>query len=83
MLNFDRELVPSTNITPDKETGIGNWNYQQFYDAVKFNKNPKGGALNYPMFPHTTLTDTEINGIWAYLQTVPPIKNQVNQYQPK
>lgn len=83
MLNMEQELVPSANITMDKETGIGNWTYQQFYEAVKFNKNPKGGSLNYPMFPHTTLTDTELSGIWAYLQTVPPIKNQVARYQAK
>lgn len=83
MLNMEQELVLSANITPDKETGIGNWTYQQFYDAVKNGKNPKGGPLYYPMFPHTTLSDTEISGIWAYLQTVPPIKNQVARYQPK
>lgn len=83
MLNMEQELVPSANITPDKETGIGHWTYQQFYEAVKFNKNPKGGPLYYPMFPHTTLTDTELDAVWAYLQTVPPIKSQVQRYQPK
>lgn len=83
MLNKSRELVPSANITIDKETGIGNWTQLQFYEAVKFGKNPKGGPLYYPMFPHTTLTDTEVNAIWAYLQTVPPIKNAVARYQPK
>lgn len=83
MLNLEQELVPSANITMDKETGIGNWTQQQFYDAVKFNKNPKGGLLNYPMFPHTTLSDTEVNAVWAFIQTVPPIKNQVARYQPK
>lgn len=83
MLNLERELVPSANITMDKETGIGNWTRQEFYDAVKYGKNPRGGPLYYPMFPHTTLSDTEINAIWAYLQTVPPIKNQVARYKPK
>lgn len=82
MLNMEQELVHSANITPDKETGIGNWTYAQFYDAVKNGKNPKGGPLYYPMFPHTTLTDTEISGIWAYLQTVPPIRNAVERYRP-
>lgn len=83
MLNKKRELVPSANITMDKETGIGNWTQQQFYEAVKFGKNPRGGALYYPMFPHTTLTDTEVNAIWAYLQTVPPLKHAVARYQAK
>lgn len=83
MLNFEGELVPSANITMDKETGIGLWTYEQFRDAVQFGKNPKGGPLYYPMFPHTTLTETELSGIWAYLQTVPTIKNPVNRYTPK
>lgn len=83
MLNLEGETVMSANITMDKETGIGNWTQQQFYEATKFGKNPKGGPLHYPMMPHTTLTDTEVNAIWAYLQTVPPIKNQVPRYQPK
>lgn len=83
MLNYENELVPSANITMDPETGIGKWSYEQFHDAVKYGKNPKGGPLHYPMLPHTTLTDTEISGIWAYLQTVPPLKNAVARYQPK
>jgi len=82
-LNKEGEVVPTANLTMDKETGIGNWPQQQFYDAVKYGKNPKGGPLHYPMFPHTTLTDTEVNAIWAYLQTVPHIKNPVARYQPK
>lgn len=82
LINMERELVPSANITMDKETGIGTWTKEQFYEAVKFGKNPKGGPLYYPMFPHTTLTDSEVNSIWAYLQTVPPIRNTVTRYQP-
>ncbi len=81
MINMERVLVPSANITMDKETGIGNWTQQQFYDAVKFGKNPRGGPLYYPMFPHTTLSDTEVHAIWAYLQTVPPLHNAVARYQ--
>jgi mono/diheme cytochrome c family protein len=83
MLNYEGELVPTANITMDKETGIGNWTQEQFREATKYGKNPKGGPLHYPMFPHTTLTDTEVDAIWAYLQTVPPIKNAVVRYQPK
>lgn len=83
MLNLEGELVPSANITMDKETGIGNWTKEQFLEATKFGKNPKGGPLYYPMFPHTTLTDQEIEAVWAYLQTVPPVKNAVARYEPK
>ena len=71
------------NITPDKETGIGAWTKEQFRDAVRFNKNPRGGLLNYPMFPHVTLTDAETDAIWAFLQTVPPLRNPVQRYVAK
>ncbi len=82
MLNKEGQIVHTANLTMDKETGIGNWTQQQFYEATKFGKNPRGGPLYYPMFPHTTLSDTEVNAIWAYLQTVPTIKNQVPRYKP-
>jgi mono/diheme cytochrome c family protein len=83
LLNNSGELVPSSNITFDAETGIGNWTRQQFLDAVKYGKNPKGGPLYYPMFPHTTLTDVEVDAVYAFLKTVPPIKNKVNRYVAK
>ena len=83
MLNLTGELVPSANITMDKETGIGEWTAMQFLEATKYGKKPGGGPLNYPMFPHTTLSDTEVGAIYAYLQTVPPIKNKVTRYQMK
>ena len=83
MLNFEGETVPSANITMDKETGIGAWTQQQFLEATKYGKNPRGGPLYYPMFPHATLTDTEVNAVYAFLQTVPPIQNAVARYKPK
>lgn len=83
MLNYEGETVPSANITMDKETGIGGWTLEQFRDAVKYGKNPKGGPLHYPMFPHTTLTDGEVEAIHSFLQTVPTVRNAVVRYQPK
>ena len=82
MLNFEGEVVPTANITFDPETGIGNFTREQFRDAVKTGKNPRGGPLYYPMFPHTTLTDYEVNAVFDYLQTVPKIKNAVVRYMP-
>lgn len=80
MLNREREIVPSANITLDPETGIGTWTEDQFVNAVRFAKNPRGGLLNYPMFPHAALSDTEVRAIFAYLKTVPPVKNSVARY---
>ncbi len=80
MLNMEGEIVHSANITMDKETGLGKFSRQQFLEAVKYGKNPRGGSLVYPMFPHTTLTDQEVNAVYAYLQTVPVIHNPVDRY---
>ena len=82
MLNRERELVNSANITMDKETGIGTWTQEEFLNAVKYGQHPKGASITYPMVPHTALTDTEVNAIWAYLQTVPTINNKVERYKP-
>lgn len=77
MLNYEGELIPSANITMDPATGIGKWTEAEFIDAVKFGKKSNGPALRYPMFPHTTLTNKELQGIYAYLKIIPPIQNQV------
>ncbi len=81
MLNYEGETVPTANITMDQETGIGNWTIDQFRDAVKYGKKPSGGPLYYPMFPHTALADSEVDAIYAYLKTVPSIKNKVLRYK--
>jgi mono/diheme cytochrome c family protein len=42
----------TSNITPDKSTGIGNWNEQDFWKALHEGKSRDGRAL-YPAFPYT------------------------------
>ena len=76
-LNMEGEVVLTQNLTPDKETGIGNWTEEQFVKAVKYGIKDGEPALRYPMLPYTHLTDKEAKAIFAYLQTVPPIKNDV------
>ncbi|HRI60542.1 MAG TPA: cytochrome c [Saprospiraceae bacterium] len=73
--------IRTANITMDKETGIGNWTEQEFIAAVKYCKKPGGGSLSYPMIPHAALTDYEASAIFAFLKTVPVIKNPVQRYQ--
>ncbi|MCC6412494.1 MAG: hypothetical protein IT270_12595 [Saprospiraceae bacterium] len=71
--------VPSANLTPDKETGLGNWTLEQFSDAVRYGKRPDGRAMNHAMPPFAVLTDAEVSAIWQYLKTTPPLKNKVVQ----
>ncbi|MGD0023568.1 MAG: c-type cytochrome [Xanthobacteraceae bacterium] len=67
------------NLTPDKETGLGNWTIEQIATAITTGKTPDGRILAPPMpvatFKH--LTNSDALAIAAYLKTLPPIKNQV------
>lgn len=81
MRNDAGETVMSANLTMDKETGIGTWTKQEFIEAVRFGKNPRGGTLSPPMGPHSMLTDAEVGAIFAYLKTIPVIKNPVQRYR--
>src|SRR3546814_11310456 len=46
-------VMYSTNITPDPKTGIGQWSFDDFYQAMKHGMRPDGESL-YPAFPYTS-----------------------------
>ncbi|MER2512958.1 MAG: cytochrome c [Nitrosomonas ureae] len=63
------------NITPDKETGIGLWSQQDFWQALHQGKS-RDGRLLYPAFPYTEYTKVtrqDADAIFAYLQSLPPV----------
>jgi mono/diheme cytochrome c family protein len=67
--------IHSTNITPDKETGIGTWSEAAFQRAMREGVDRVGRHL-YPAFPYdhfTHVTDEDINAIYAYLMTREPV----------
>jgi len=72
-------VFPGRNITPDKETGIGNWTTEQIVTALTTGKRPDGRILApimpYPSF--VSLTKEDAMAIAAYPQSVPPVKNEV------
>jgi len=62
----------STNITQDKETGIGNWSLEEFSDSLRQGVRPNGDHL-YPVFPYTSfakLNDDDIAALYAYMKTI-------------
>jgi mono/diheme cytochrome c family protein len=66
----------STNITPDKETGIGNYSDQDFLGAVHRGIRRDGARL-YPAMPFTSytyMTDADALAIKAYLFSLPPVR---------
>jgi mono/diheme cytochrome c family protein len=65
----------STNITPDKETGIGNYSDQDFLNAIHRGVRRDGARL-YPAMPYasyTYMSDADALAIKAYLFSLPPV----------
>lgn len=71
----------AANLTPD-ETGIGNWSLDNFKKALRQGKY-KGlddTRMLLPPMPwpnYTDMTDQDIEAIFAYLKSLPPVKNNV------
>lgn len=78
LLDLEGNEIVAPNLTPHA-TGIGEWTKEEFIKAVKYGIKPDGSAMRYPMLKLTALTDAEASAIWAYLQTVPPIDNDVTK----
>lgn len=72
--------IYSTNITPDKETGIGNYTLEDFSAAVRHGKRKDGTQL-YPAMPYpsfTKITDEDIATLYQFfMDEVEPISNKV------
>ncbi|QMT58741.1 c-type cytochrome [Legionella sp. PC997] len=65
----------SPNITPDKETGIGNWTEKDFIRALKEGRDPKGRNY-FPVFPYiyfSKITDDDARALYAYFMSLPPV----------
>jgi mono/diheme cytochrome c family protein len=63
------------NISPDKETGIGNWTTLDFINAMKRGIAPDGSHL-YPSFPYTSyqrMTPADLADLKAFLDTLPAV----------
>jgi mono/diheme cytochrome c family protein len=69
--------IYTTNITPDIQTGIGNWSLAAFTRALRHGV-ARDGHLLYPAFPYTHYTrmsDADISDAYAYLMTRPPVSS--------
>ncbi|WOC16629.1 c-type cytochrome [Pseudochrobactrum sp. MP213Fo] len=73
--------IYSTNITPDKKTGIGNYSYGDFERAVRRGVRPDGVAL-YPAMPYVSyvvVKDDDIKALYAYFMSKVDVVEQGNQ----
>jgi mono/diheme cytochrome c family protein len=65
----------SPNITPDSETGIGDWSEEDFVRAMTEGLSPSG-AHYYPVFPYTSyarMSRQDLGDLWAYLSAREPV----------
>lgn len=81
--------VRSANITPDKETGIGNWTEAVFLQRFKaFNDTAKIAHVSntefqtiMPWYAYAGMKDADLKAIYAYLRTIKPVNNKVVRFQ--
>lgn len=74
----------ASNITPDRETGIGTWSDQDIKRSIVEGKRPDHGRLpNTPLAVvmatsfFKALTPSDLDAVVAYLRSVPAIRNEV------
>ncbi|QBP12530.1 c-type cytochrome [Cupriavidus metallidurans] len=78
------------NISPDRETGIGNWTLEQFDRALREGVGPDetwpDGRNLYPAFPYTSyqrLSDRDVRDLFGYIMSLPPVTNKVQDHELK
>lgn len=75
----------TANLTPDKETGTGTWTRQMFIDTIKNKRHMGSGRPLLPPMPapmYANYSAEDLGAIFAYLQSLAPIKNKVPEPLP-
>ena len=70
--------VYSTNITPDRETGIGTWTNEQIITAIRLGRRPNGERILpvHPFMAFNGMAEEDLKALVAYLRTLPPVSRQ-------
>lgn len=70
--------VYSTNITPDRQTGIGGWTDEQIMTATRLGRRPNGERILpvHPFMAFNGMAEGDLKALVAYLRTVPPVNRQ-------
>jgi mono/diheme cytochrome c family protein len=70
----------TANLTPDPETGLGQWTEEMFIATMRTGRHQGKGRPVLPPMPVQILAalgDEDIKSVFAYLQSLPPVKNRV------
>ena len=68
--------IYSRNITPDKETGIGNYTDAEIARALRYGVHPDGTGV-FDFMPFHNMSDEDMTAIISYLRAQKPVKNKV------
>ena len=72
----------AANLTPDRETGLGAWTAETFIAALRTGRHEGQGRPILPPMPYPQYrqaTDEDLRAVFAYLQSLAPIRNRVPQ----
>lgn len=75
----------AANLTPDEHTGIGIWTEAMFRKAMRTGKHMGDGRDLLPPMPWqnvATLSDEDLDAVFAYLRSIPAVRNEVPQPVP-
>lgn len=69
----------TANLTPDRETGLGSWGEQDFIKTLRTGRHLGVGRPLLPPMPAAfgQMSDQDLKAMFAYLKTLPPIRNRV------
>jgi mono/diheme cytochrome c family protein len=70
----------TANLTPDRETGLGNWTEDMFLTALRTGRHEGRGRPILPPMPWKfvgSLTDDDLRAVFAYLRSIPAVHNKV------
>jgi mono/diheme cytochrome c family protein len=68
--------IYSKNITPDKETGIGDYTDAQIARVLRYGVHPNGDPV-YDFMPFHNMSDEDLTAVISYLRAQKPVKNKV------
>jgi mono/diheme cytochrome c family protein len=75
----------TANLTPDKETGLGDWTERDFIQTFRTGRRMGKGREILPPMPipaYSNFTDQDLGAIHAYLRSLPPVRNKVPEPVP-
>jgi hypothetical protein len=75
----------TANLTPDADTGLGQWTLKDFMSTIRTGRHMGRGRPVLPPMPipvYNNFIDADLEAVYAYLRTIPPIKNRVPEPLP-